>query len=872
MGTAIGSQIESPFLGSNWAAITDFGVVPNDSSPAVTAANRAAVMNRAFPSGKHLYWPGGVYYFDGTLYGLQQGVGMAGDPAFSTALNWVGNCAGDGFQLGLKSTPPNPDQWVPLGNLLDGSVAGLTMLHKNNTVTGVSAAQMNGLRTYSFSSALSPDRARATTFSCWSDPFSLCQPNYLWGGHSQYTVELAFRNNLAYPSAAVAAGATSLTFNTTAGLSAGDTLTFWDATKEVVTVYSVSGNTVTLTAALANAHAANIGVNCSNGVGLPNLYGVTGNPSTIFGLLGFGTYAEPYPWGAYLQADPTSGTILKVVVRGNDGNAYFAYQYNGFMNLAPGPGGLYRLCLQFDWSASPLKCQLWANGRYLGYNLNQPSGIPSTVTGFQNNEAGIAKLNVFNLTLAYRWPGQFCSLPDFTLCGLRMSTGLRYNNQVNSATVAVIDGGSGYSQASPPAVTFSAPTLAGGIQATGTAVVNASGQVIGITVTHPGSGYAGPDRVIPLTIAAPPGGGTTATGYALGQQLRTDTHTVPIDAWAYFGNDDHTMGFLPLLDGPNDAHPTEITIQIGGQVSGWVPGFLITDPGSTPGIEHSFLDLGFAAGGQGFGNAFNLMGGINVRFRNCKFVGSAVGLASGGGGDSTYIVHLERCYVSGNWAGYTGSSQTIRAYNFEVAGNACRVGILLLNCESQWRNVIGWSAGGRIYNFWASGDSSNIGAGDHLIDGWWDDSEGSSCTMAGFRCDLHANAPRSSFVLRNIKLDHVEGYANVVHLGAGPTSSPGYAIIEDVAANTSGPFFRVDSDLWYGDVRVPGGCFPSKWLHYNGRGKPNFRTVHDNLVAPPISGTWVAGGHLIQMKFPDANGKTRYLCTGSGAPGTWTGY
>src|SRR5207247_1675261 len=59
------------------------------------------------------------------------------------------------------------------------------------------------------------------------------------------------------------------------------------------------------------------------------------------------------------------------------------------------------------------------------------------------------------------------------------------NGSVNG--VLITSGGSGYVTA--PTVTFSAPTTAGGVTATGTAVINAAGVVTAVLITNAGSGY-----------------------------------------------------------------------------------------------------------------------------------------------------------------------------------------------------------------------------------------------------------------------------------------------------------------------------------------------------------------------------------------------
>ena len=71
------------------------------------------------------------------------------------------------------------------------------------------------------------------------------------------------------------------------------------------------------------------------------------------------------------------------------------------------------------------------------------------------------------------------------------------------ASVTITDGGEGYLSASPPAVTFSG---GGGTGAAGTAVVNSSGLVTGVTITNAGSGYTS----VPTITFAPSPSNTTA--------------------------------------------------------------------------------------------------------------------------------------------------------------------------------------------------------------------------------------------------------------------------------------------------------------------------------------------------------------------------
>ncbi len=77
------------------------------------------------------------------------------------------------------------------------------------------------------------------------------------------------------------------------------------------------------------------------------------------------------------------------------------------------------------------------------------------------------------------------------------------------ASVTITDGGTGYTAA--PTVTFSAAT-GGGTTATGTATINASGVVTGVTLTNPG--YY-PNQAAPTVTFSAPTSGTTATGTAV---------------------------------------------------------------------------------------------------------------------------------------------------------------------------------------------------------------------------------------------------------------------------------------------------------------------------------------------------------------------
>ena len=92
-------------------------------------------------------------------------------------------------------------------------------------------------------------------------------------------------------------------------------------------------------------------------------------------------------------------------------------------------------------------------------------------------------------------------------------------------TIPVTDGGDGYDDTNPPAVTIGAPNISGGTQAVAEANVSGEGVVTSITVTVPGYGYTS----VPSVSIAAPTSGTTAT---LGTVTLTAAYGVKINNFA----------------------------------------------------------------------------------------------------------------------------------------------------------------------------------------------------------------------------------------------------------------------------------------------------------------------------------------------------
>lgn len=123
-----------------------------------------------------------------------------------------------------------------------------------------------------------------------------------------------------------------------------------------------------------------------------------------------------------------------------------------------------------------------------------PLGNYNGVAGTVMNNVTCSVFKLFNdYSVAINVPGA-----TFTSIGP-----MEYGGRVQS--IAVLNGGSGYSSATPPTVNISAPNVTG-TQATATAVVE-DGKIARITVNNKGTGYTGPTTV---TITSAVGSGATA--------------------------------------------------------------------------------------------------------------------------------------------------------------------------------------------------------------------------------------------------------------------------------------------------------------------------------------------------------------------------
>ena len=94
------------------------------------------------------------------------------------------------------------------------------------------------------------------------------------------------------------------------------------------------------------------------------------------------------------------------------------------------------------------------------------------------------------------------------------------------ASVTVTGAGTGYTTGE--AVTFSAPDIEGGVQATGTVVDDGAGGVQSVTITNAGSGYTSAPTVTFAT------GGANATGTAV--MTATETNAITFESYVTGGS------------------------------------------------------------------------------------------------------------------------------------------------------------------------------------------------------------------------------------------------------------------------------------------------------------------------------------------------
>jgi hypothetical protein len=173
---------------------------------------------------------------------------------------------------------------------------------------------------------------------------------------------------------------------------------------------------------------------------------------------------------------------------------------------------------------------------------------------------------------------------------------------VNSVTVT--NGGS-YTT-SGPSVTFTAPSTAGGVTATGTVTLAPSGSVASVTITRGGSGY----KSTPNVSFGAPNAGTTATGVAVVSGYVTNVTITKGGTYALAP----TVTFSAPQAGGTTATGTVVFARRG--LTGTVTGVTINNPGSgyvtAPTVTFSASGLGSANTATGTSAITEAVTAINI--------------------------------------------------------------------------------------------------------------------------------------------------------------------------------------------------------------------------------------------------------------------
>jgi hypothetical protein len=176
-----------------------------------------------------------------------------------------------------------------------------------------------------------------------------------------------------------------------------------------------------------------------------------------------------------------------------------------------------------DPSPYQLDLNAWSNGKGVRFHANKVQSAPA----FKIVDAAGALTDEPTFVTSYEpltgYDAIFVTASDGRIWKFQNQSyaEVTASNAICVAPTMTLQG-SGYAvpPAAGPTVTFSAATGTGAVTATGTAIVDAGGQVTGIMVTNPGW-Y--PTGVAPTITIAAPGAGTTATATCvLGPVLATD--------------------------------------------------------------------------------------------------------------------------------------------------------------------------------------------------------------------------------------------------------------------------------------------------------------------------------------------------------------
>ena len=287
-----------------------------------------------------------------------------------------------------------------------------------------------------------------------------------------------------------------------------------------------------------------------------------------------------------------------------------------------------------------------------------------------------------------------------------------------------------------------------------------------------------------------------------GRQYRLDTKRPPDDQWAYFGNDQDTVAFLPFDDPPSDSRIVPV-VNGGASYGNRSTGFLFnvqTPQGARDVVIKDLTIVG--AGPYGYGVGLGAV--IEPHLERLHVRNAAYAIGSILRRDN-YRVHLEDLRLEGFESGYFGYEQIIAADRimFDYAG---RNTIKLVGCGSRWRDL--------MVSFWSPGaehffEAIAVGyGGTHTLESVVVDFEGDAYRPGGaaIYCEAHPYRPATSLRLRDCFFGTLGKGVALVHLRgaslANPAFAPGWFDAENVQAySPHAGVLRLDGPLWHGSFR-----------------------------------------------------------------------
>jgi hypothetical protein len=286
---------------------------------------------------------------------------------------------------------------------------------------------------------------------------------------------------------------------------------------------------------------------------------------------------------------------------------------------------------------------------------------------------------------------------------------------------------------------------------------------------------------------------------ATGNQIRVDSPNTPVtDAYRYFTDDAHTVGFLACTDPPDASRI--VTIQNGSaSAPGSSVGFLISS--NLMEIGNNRIEDLSIQGGNCFGQTVCLGAAENFKMSNVQVLNgfNAVGNLHM---FANYTTRLSRCELAGYHSSYYAYEQTTFSYDVDFP-KIGRWAVYTLGCSDVW-NLFYVYHGCPVTEGLFKGVLGGTG-GTRILSNGVCDFEGEEMSVAAFYFENHASVPCSVHSMEHIYLGTVGKNTPIFMAKAmgmeGGDLRKARAYMKDVQAyGEYSAVVDVDGSLWYIDV------------------------------------------------------------------------